>query len=167
MFTKINIALSILLATLFLSCGLVDKVEDIDPEKITYIDYAIESVTNVNGELDIETSLSDQELQVLYNLKVNDKIGEPLEGISVVYNQVNGKSVIFIKDKLKRYSSAFLYGSSQELHEIFSNNNSNPEQLEKPDVLGIIVRKNGVGFHRVTQGGIENRVMTCQYRDIS
>jgi hypothetical protein len=136
---KINIALSLLLATLFLSCGLVDKVEEVDPEKITYIDYAIESVTNINGELDIETSFSDQELQVLYNLKVNDKIGEPLEGITVVYNQVNGKSVIFIKDKLKRYNSAFLYGSPQELQEIFSNITSNSEQAENPDVFGIII----------------------------
>ena len=120
-FTKINIALSFLLTTLFISCGLVDKVEEIDAEKITYTEFAIESTTNVNGELDIETTLPVDDFQVLYNLKVNDIEGKPLEGLTVVYNQVNGKSVIFIKDKLKKYNSAFLYGTPQELLEIFPN----------------------------------------------
>ena len=139
-FTKINIALSFLLATLFFSCGLVDKVEEIDPEKISYKDFAIESTTNVNGELDIETTLPEDELQVLYKMLISDKVGEPLEGLSVVYNQVNGKSVIFIKDKLKRYNSAFLFGTPQELLEIFTSNNAmNPEGSGSVDILEIVV----------------------------
>ena len=124
------------MATFFISCGLVDKVDEIHPEKITYSDFAIESVTNINGELDIETSLLNNELPVIYNLEVNDQMGKPLEGLTIVYNQVNGKSVIFIKDELKKYNSAFLYGTPQELLEIFPDNkNTNSEQSETIDVL--------------------------------
>jgi len=141
--TKINIALFLLLASLFISCGLIDKVEEIDAEKIIFGIFAIESVTNVNGELDIETMLPDNGLEVLYSLKLYNKVEEPIEGISVIYNQVNGKSVIFIKDKLKRYNSAFLYGTPQELYELFSHNNhganTETEQSESSNVLKIIL----------------------------
>jgi hypothetical protein len=139
-FTKINIVLSFLLATIFMSCGLVDKVEEIDPEKITYKSVAVESVTNVNGALDIETTLPDNESLVFYSLELTDKVGDPLEGLSVVYNQVNGKSVIFIKDKLKRYNSAFLYGTPQELLEVFPGNSQiEPEQSGSVDILEILI----------------------------
>jgi hypothetical protein len=117
---KINIALSFVFLALFLSCGLTDKVDQIDPEKIIYRNYAIESLTNINGELDIETTFPDDALNILYNLKVVNKVGEPVEGISVVYNQEHGKSILFIKDKLKRYNSAFLYGTPLELNNVFS-----------------------------------------------
>jgi len=118
---KRNIALSLLFSFLFTSCGLFNKDEGIKTERITFTNQAIESVTNVNGELDIETVFNNS-LNVLYDFIIVNRSDQPIEGISIVYNQVNGKSIIFIKDNLKRYSSAFLYGTPEELNNYFTTN---------------------------------------------
>jgi len=129
--TKKNTALSLLFLLLFASCGLFEDGDEIKAERISFTSYAIESVTNVNGELDIETVFNNN-LNVLYDIMIVNKSDVPIEGISVVYNQVNGKSIIFIKDNLKRYSSAFLYGTPEELNDYFTSNGlvltAEPEQ---------------------------------------
>lgn len=117
--TRINIVTSFILLLVFISCGLGENVDQIDPETIIYKDYAIESVTNVNGELNIETGFDNEFQQLIYKLKVVDNLGEAVENMSVVYNQVNGKSVLFLKDHFKRYNSAFIYGYPMELVEVF------------------------------------------------
>jgi hypothetical protein len=114
-----NTVLSVLLSLLFTSCGLFDKDDEIQTEKIIFTDHAIESVTNLNGELDIETVVKSG-YRVLYDIKIVNKLDQPIEDVSIVYNQVNGKSIIFIKDNFKRYSSAFLYGTPEELDEFFT-----------------------------------------------
>jgi hypothetical protein len=52
--TKLNITLLLIFASLLLSCGLFDKVDEVKVEKIIFRSLAIESVTNVNGKLEIE-----------------------------------------------------------------------------------------------------------------
>jgi len=138
--TKKNTALSLLFLLLFASCGLFEKGDEIKTERITFTSHAIESVTNVNGELDIETVFNNN-LNVLYDIMIVNKSDVPIEGISVVYNQVNGKSIIFIKDNLKRYSSAFLYGTPEELNDYFTSHglvlNAEPEVEGENDILRI------------------------------
>jgi hypothetical protein len=65
--TKKNTALSLLFLLLFASCGLFEKGDEIKTERITFTSHAIESVTNVNGELDIETVFNNN-LNVLYDI---------------------------------------------------------------------------------------------------
>lgn len=130
MYTKIYIALSILLLPLLMSCGLIDEGKNVEPQRITYSSYAIESETNVNGALEIETHFPSSGLNVLYEFHVVNKLGEPVEGITVVYYQENGISIIFMKDHLKRYSSAFLYGTPRELYEVFPENARNSSSVE-------------------------------------
>jgi len=138
--TKKNTALSLLLSLLLASCGLFENGDEIKTERITFTSHAIESVTNVNGELDIETVINNS-LNVLYDIMIVNKSDKPIEGISVVYNQVNGKSIIFIKDNLKRYSSAFLYGTPEELSDYFTTHglvlSADPEVEEEDDLLRI------------------------------
>ncbi len=121
MLKKRNIALSLLFSLLLTSCGLFNKDEGIKTERITFTSHAVESVTNLNGELDIETVFNNS-LNVLYDLMIVNRSDQPIEGVSIVYNQVNGKSIIFIKDNQKRYSSAFLYGTPEELNNYFTTN---------------------------------------------
>jgi len=116
----INTALFILISVLFTSCGLFENDEEISAETITYASHAIEALTNVNGELDIQTPFIFENKSIVYDLEVINASDKPLEGISVVYNQLNGRSIIFIKDNLKRYNSAFLYGTPDELYQYFS-----------------------------------------------
>ena len=135
-----NTVLSILLSLFVASCGMFDKGDEIQTEKITFTEHAIESVTNLNGELDIETVINSN-YNVLYDIKITNKSDQPIEGVSIVYNQVNGKSIIFIKDNLKRYNSAFLYGTPEELDEYFTTQglalSVEPETEEDNNILRI------------------------------
>jgi len=133
--TKINTALLLLLITpLVISCGFFDDIlgnnkENIQPERIIFSDYAIESVTNVNGALEVQTSFPQYPLDALYRIKVTDKTGNAIESISVVYYQENGKSIIFLKDNLHRYNSAFLFGTPQELSDVFPTNTNSTNTI--------------------------------------
>ena len=73
-----NTVLSVLLSLLFTSCGLFDKDDEIQTEKIIFTDHAIESVTNLNGELDIETVVKSG-YRVLYDIKIVNKLDQPIE----------------------------------------------------------------------------------------
>lgn len=121
MLTKLYIALSFLFLSLMASCEFLDG-DTIEPERITFTRYAIESETNVNGALEVETHFPVSGLRVLYEFNVENKTGEPVQGVSVVYYQENGNSIIFLKDHSNRYNSAFLYGSPQQLFELFPEN---------------------------------------------
>lgn len=140
MLKKRNTVLSVLFLLLFTSCGLFERDDEIKAERITFTSHAIESVTNVNGELEILTVLNSN-TNVLYDIIVVTKSDKPIDGISIVYNQINGKSIIFIKDNLKRYNSAFLYGTPEELKEYFTTHGlvltAEPEAEEEDEVLKI------------------------------
>ncbi len=135
----LNIISAILILLFFsISCGKLDDPGDkngIIPKKLTYSDQALESNTNGNGELEIRTKFN--EVFVYYKVKVINDRGESVEDATVVYNQVNGKSVFFIKDHYNRYNSAFFYGTPDELFNKFSVN-INGKMLEGSMTEGAI-----------------------------
>lgn len=120
------------------SCGVEEDVPEIIPEQITYRDSAIEGETNQNGELEILTRVSGQD--VTYSIKVQNEEGQAVENMTIVYNQNNGKSVFFIKDKYERYASVFLFGTPRELQDAFSSTpNGRIAGEQEEQVIGLFV----------------------------
>ena len=172
--TKINTALLLLLCMpLLISCGFFDDLFDrnqeveIAAERIIFVDYAVESITNVNGELDIESHFPQEGIDVLYRLQVMDKAGMPIEGISVVYYQENGKSVIFVKDNLDRYNSAFLYGTPQELFDVFPINamesNNTSEEDATTSIFNVVLTLSLIPLEEAELATMEDAYYIQQY----
>jgi len=126
----LNIITTILILLFFsVSCENSDNPggeNDILTEKLTYNGQALESNTNGNGKLEIRTKFNG--VFIYYKVKVINDRGEAVEDATVVYNQVNGKSVFFIKDHFNRYNSAFFYGTPDELFDKFSLNINGKKQ---------------------------------------
>ncbi len=83
---------------------------------LTYQNQIVEGSTNSEGKILVKSSSADTELS--FDITVVDAAGNPVESIDVTYNQINENSIIFIKDPLNRYSSAFLYGPPIDIDKI-------------------------------------------------
>jgi len=93
---------------------------------ISYENKVIEGSTNSDGKIIVKTSFPDKD--IVFDIKVVDDSGNPVESVDVTYNQIGDKSIIFVKDQLHRYSSAFLYGPPIDLDNIAGINDT-----EKPE----------------------------------
>lgn len=109
-----------LLVLLFYSCEKVEK-ENVPATLVTmvYQDRIIEGLTDSEGKIVVNTTFPEKD--VTFNIQVLDTDGNPVRGIYVTYSQVDDKSVIFVRDPERRYSSAFLYGPPIDLDKIAGN----------------------------------------------
>ena len=89
-----------------------------------------------------------ESFDLIYNVQVRDQNGNPIPNIEVSYNQENEKSIIYIYDPNKNYTSALYIGTPRELEQLFGgynllNSQSSSTSLKKPFViiltLGILV----------------------------
>ncbi|MGE4319605.1 MAG: DUF1566 domain-containing protein [Deferribacterales bacterium] len=77
----------------------------------TYSGGKVAVTTNSMGKAVVTSST----LGVAYNIFTVDSSGDPVTGITVVYSENDGKSVIYIKDSSRVYSDVILIGTPLEL----------------------------------------------------
>ncbi len=145
----------IILIALVLSC---EKNDEKPPVLIEFTGNGQEIVTNSSGEVKIHTLIQNEEgdFDVDYNLRVIDKNGNPVEGMTILYNELNGKSLIYGFDESKTYQSFFFYGTPNELNNYASNNISaiNNTKLKSTEsftvlAIGLIAAVSYIGYKEV------------------
>lgn len=67
-----------------------------------------------------------ESFDLTYNVSVVDQSGNPIQGISVAYNQINGKSFLYVFDKNQKYAPALLIGTPRELENYFNKKSTSP-----------------------------------------
>jgi hypothetical protein len=87
---------------------------------------AIELKTDEEGRYDLNTEISSQGevFDLTYEFQIVDQSGYPIEGITINYNQLNEKSLIYIYDEEERYASAIFIGTPQELMNYSNSKNA-------------------------------------------
>jgi uncharacterized protein (TIGR02145 family) len=95
-------------------------------EEKTYDGSAFEVKTGSDGAYNVKTLISSQgeQYDLTYNFRMQDSSGRPVEGISISYNQINGKSLIHVNDEQGRYASTFFIGTPRELEAFFGGQKS-------------------------------------------
>lgn len=95
-------------------------------EERTFEGEVIEVKTGINGSYQLKTYINSQgeQFDLTYDLRIRDAAGKPVEGISISYNQINGKSLIYITDEQGRYVSTFFIGTPRELETFFGGTDS-------------------------------------------
>jgi hypothetical protein len=83
---------------------------------MAYQNQIIEGSTDSEGKIIVTTTFPEKD--ITFDIQVVDTDGNPVNGIDVTYNQIDDKSVIFVRDPLRRYNSAFLYGPPIDLDKI-------------------------------------------------
>jgi hypothetical protein len=128
----------ILIVLLFsYSCSENINEPELQLNQIQFTNSPIEGETNQNGELEVITKIDNEE--ITYLLKVKDESGKPVSEMNIVYDQHNGKSIIYSKDHYKRYSSLLLVGTPSELQGKFSeNSNGRVSNTNQTTVIGTI-----------------------------
>lgn len=125
---------SILLAILTLNLGLYSCKKDNDsnsnssnnnvhkPSQTVYSGQVAEMVTDNLGRHDLSTQISSQgeDFNLTYEFKVVDQSGNPIEGMKITYNQIGGKSLIYVTDEQERYASTFFIGTPRDLETYFN-----------------------------------------------
>lgn len=131
--SRIRNPFSLLLATLMLnlsmySCqkGSVYIDDNMTSQASVFLGEAIETVTGADGMTVISTNLISQgnEYNLTYDFRIQNEAGEPVEGITIGYNQINEKSIIFIHDENERYASTFFIATPGELQDYFMKGES-------------------------------------------
>ena len=86
--------------------------------------------TDEVGKYNVHTEISSQgeDFDLTYEFQVVDQSGNPIEGITITYNQLNEKSIIYINDEPGRYASTFFIGTPREMDAYFagSSNKNGP-----------------------------------------
>ncbi len=123
---------------LLISLNACEKDNETSTESLVYQNQIIEGSTNSEGKIEVKTTLSNKE--ITFNIQVVDEDSIPVENIDVTYYQTEDKSVIFVRDPLRRYNSAFFYGDPVDIDKIAGTKNpdgSEPTYQSKSVVLTI------------------------------
>jgi len=105
------------LALMFAVTGCADYEKDEVTPTVTYTGGSDTAGTNDEGRVDIlSTSILD-DTEVTYEIHIHDENAQPLTGITVAYEELNGKSLIIVSDNEGEHTSAILFGTPSELED--------------------------------------------------
>jgi hypothetical protein len=112
----------VLMNMTFFSC----KKDNDEPDNVNvhakeFTGNAFTMTTDRTGKKLVNSNIVSQgeEFDLQYDFRIQDQAGNPVDGINITYNELNGKSIIYIHDEQNRYASTFFIGTPRELETYF------------------------------------------------
>lgn len=143
---SLSIILTVLILNLnFSSCGENENLfgfgfrNNDNPPEIPISQFhgnALEIETDDLGRINMGAEIysQGQDYNLTYEFQIKDQSGNPVEGITITYSQLNEKSIIYIHDELGRYASTFFIGTPHELETYFAGSSSKSGPYASPMV---------------------------------